>query len=1124
MVTHSQQFQMTSKNRNSPPTARRPLPPLPLLFCGSVVGGNICLLEEGRGAEWCPQLDLGSCGLDRPLKKGQEVSVEVTGTGYFSVVVRSKALAATFYQTTTPTTTSTNSKKDKGGTLKKSDIIDEVNFKLKKSKFTIVVERTSRSKLHVLATANETHTSKYDVNLSHRHDPWVTFNVLFGDLRLIVNGCAGKHEKPWQFHTSHGLNINLRKTLQEAEAILYNPCAIVVTERPLDKGEIMEVSVEPHSADSHSEVKIYLTHNGPFALKLQNPRVFFHENKNVERFLHEVYVIKKFKGTMTLRIDEEAGTLDVQEDTSDGHRLTQPATHSVDLFQNGLNVRKPMRVCLEILRTTVHIRQRSKGRDSSYAEPVPGQGVEESLDRHDMSDADGYLAPSTAKKSPSKQPLSSRPPMLPPDVSASPSTTTRAWVHPPPPRPYPFRSGPSPSIPFTPLSSHHHSPMNLNKSSSSLRCDSRKPRGHTLSESSSFPGCLQSPLTMSPNHLSHMQNHTPNSSLITRSPTLSSPASEYSSSPRSLQSPLTMSTNHLSRLPSGWSSSLHTPNSSPITRSPALSSPASEFSSSPRSLQSPLTTSPSPVSHMQNGWSSSSHTPNSSPITRSPALSSPAGSFDSSPDLFHGQELTQFSPFSNSPSPSPVSQSDAISSHRSSPNSSSPRSRRHVVQDPCTATHFFPADQPTPAAPNTESAFTFPLTPFSNTREGYSAATSSIPADQACPVSVAATAAYGSSPLSFGSAPKPCEGRAMAYPYAITNLSPSEMTGAVTPDTVSAQVAKKPAKGHGPYMSMDGYIQPSARFLLTKTTPASASLAPPVCHQPVPCYLTPVPSPDEAHQTGPPSFCAPPEASAGVKSGHEICLESDRQDHSEEDEDAALSQSSTLKRHSSMKLESSPVILVPPTTAKSSAPLGSRVPASSCSTHSPGGDLASQTTSTLHNSEKRDTDNSSKQNTTEDEAQCSLRPKPTIVFANEIPDDCSSMSFDDRASWLSQFTETLRVEENQGAVQTRKDEGTEAIQEHRRGDRNDEQTTAAKHTQLTEAEQGQTAIVLRRGTEVSQLPLLLQRESTAITGCCSAGPLPFAKKGGLSQSKAKNRFRYEPSLPKRRSVFYVDLI
>ena len=67
------------------------------------------------------------------------------------------------------------------------------------------------------------------------------------------------------------------------ESLLYNPCSTVVTERPLDQGETMEMSVEPQSENCQSQVKIFLTHTTPSTLKLQNPRTYFNERKVLDR-------------------------------------------------------------------------------------------------------------------------------------------------------------------------------------------------------------------------------------------------------------------------------------------------------------------------------------------------------------------------------------------------------------------------------------------------------------------------------------------------------------------------------------------------------------------------------------------------------------------------------------------------------------------------------------------------------------------------------------------------------------------------------------------------------------------------------------------------------------------------
>ena len=70
--------------------------------------------------------------------------------------------------------------------------MDEVKFKLKKSKFLIEVEKNSRSSLHVLATAVGAATSKHDVTLPRGLDPWLSFNVVFGNLRVTLFGSHGQ--------------------------------------------------------------------------------------------------------------------------------------------------------------------------------------------------------------------------------------------------------------------------------------------------------------------------------------------------------------------------------------------------------------------------------------------------------------------------------------------------------------------------------------------------------------------------------------------------------------------------------------------------------------------------------------------------------------------------------------------------------------------------------------------------------------------------------------------------------------------------------------------------------------------------------------------------------------------
>ena len=92
-LTGSYIFQMSMRN-HAPSTKLRPLPPLPLLFSPQAVAGNVRLLREGQGAEWCHQLELGACGLDRAMRKDQVVKLEVEGTGYFSVILRTRSVAA----------------------------------------------------------------------------------------------------------------------------------------------------------------------------------------------------------------------------------------------------------------------------------------------------------------------------------------------------------------------------------------------------------------------------------------------------------------------------------------------------------------------------------------------------------------------------------------------------------------------------------------------------------------------------------------------------------------------------------------------------------------------------------------------------------------------------------------------------------------------------------------------------------------------------------------------------------------------------------------------------------------------------------------------------------------------
>ena len=99
---------------------------------------------------------------------------------------------------------------------------------------------------------------------------------------LSLMSIAGKHDKPWRFHKSHGMNI-VRKSKQEVASLLHNPCATVGTERPLGQGEAMEVSVEPETANSQTQVKILLTHSLPSSLKLHNPCVYFSEDNVLNR-------------------------------------------------------------------------------------------------------------------------------------------------------------------------------------------------------------------------------------------------------------------------------------------------------------------------------------------------------------------------------------------------------------------------------------------------------------------------------------------------------------------------------------------------------------------------------------------------------------------------------------------------------------------------------------------------------------------------------------------------------------------------------------------------------------------------------------------------------------------------
>lgn len=84
--------QMLSPQRRSSGWRQGALPPTPLLFHPESVGMNVLVQGGGCGAEWVHRQHLGRCGLDKPLKRSRAVSLEVSGTGYFTLDLRSQPL------------------------------------------------------------------------------------------------------------------------------------------------------------------------------------------------------------------------------------------------------------------------------------------------------------------------------------------------------------------------------------------------------------------------------------------------------------------------------------------------------------------------------------------------------------------------------------------------------------------------------------------------------------------------------------------------------------------------------------------------------------------------------------------------------------------------------------------------------------------------------------------------------------------------------------------------------------------------------------------------------------------------------------------------------------------------
>nr|KAG5685243.1 hypothetical protein BaRGS_035259 [Batillaria attramentaria] len=70
--------------------------------------------------------------------------------------------------------------------------------------------------------------------------------------------------------------------------------------------------MEPESKDCQSSVKIYLTNSSPSAITLQANRVYFDTQRGVYSSLHFACEVKRFHGVLKLRINTEAGQLEIK--------------------------------------------------------------------------------------------------------------------------------------------------------------------------------------------------------------------------------------------------------------------------------------------------------------------------------------------------------------------------------------------------------------------------------------------------------------------------------------------------------------------------------------------------------------------------------------------------------------------------------------------------------------------------------------------------------------------------------------------------------------------------------------------------------------------------------------------
>ncbi|KAL8593958.1 hypothetical protein ACOMHN_021810 [Nucella lapillus] len=473
----------------SPGHKTRPLPPVPLLFSSIIVGSHISVLERGEGAEWCPQREVGVCGLDRPLGRGEVVRVEVGGTGYFHLLLQTRPLSG-------------DKKRSKS---EQSDVLEEVRFKLKRSEFHIEVRRASRSLVHLVArpaSANGyTSARQQDVKIPHDLDLWVTFNVMFGDLRITLKQShGGKIEKPLGFDSRRGLNIKQKSKL-EVRSLRSNPCAIAVTERPVTPGETVELRVLPQDVTSQTEVTLFLTQKEPHVLELQNPSVYFNEKD-------EVYSVKKFLGTLLLRVDVEKDCLEIEErpendkDSSSNNSHGSGTIRSLRLSRAGLHVRLPMYVCVALLRTSVTIVSRGTEApplcaQTGYARFASDQVESKENEYLALKGDDNYLTPISDlgppphPAPPPPSPRGSAPPSTSPPhphVLASDYLTPTSDLGPPP---HPAPPPPSPRGPAPPSTSPPH-PHVL--ASDYLTPTSRMPQG------SASPPPLPSSPRPSPGH------------------------------------------------------------------------------------------------------------------------------------------------------------------------------------------------------------------------------------------------------------------------------------------------------------------------------------------------------------------------------------------------------------------------------------------------------------------------------------------------------------------------------------------------------------------------------------------------------------------------------------------------